>query len=389
MVAPAAGTPTMHFQQPEALAYFILAVALIWTVFLSGVVISMALHGVSGPPGWSRRRRLEPIWQYVVGPFFGILRWAIDNAGIGALFATWGASLGAILLPVFFSDSIGLPRLWAHYEDAVRTTLMRPASLTQNPMSLRIIDPPKTREGGAHCGLDGCVTLVSFKPKKWGDGLSNAPLGSCGAAQGSVFRQEGDSLQFCRSLWLSHPEDLREFCRQADTPTLSLQQALGLPPDKGEYRIHTVSVPYSDLVRPCVGGGGLQEKSCRQPNDQRAIWPDDVFPARPLVALTVPAGTAPSPTSATAGQLPAGAKVDSRNDGVMFALAHAWNNMRLGQPEQSYPFTGLGWTYNWNPTSTTAHGVTEFVTRAPTTAKVLGEGVSPDEFCSSPPVRTP
>jgi hypothetical protein len=63
------------------------------------------------------------------------------------------------------------------------------------------------------------------------------------------------------------------------------------------------------------------------------------------------------------------------------ALAHLWKSQVIGFSQPGYPFTGMGWTFNWSPYSHTQAGVTEFIARKGAQVDAVKQ-MSPAEFCS-------
>jgi len=50
--------------------------------------------------------------------------------------------------------------------------------------------------------------------------------------------------------------------------------------------------------------------------------------------------------------------------------------------EKGYPFTAMGWSYNWDPAAKTPMGVSEYVLRRRTVVHDA-TWVSPAQFCSA------
>jgi hypothetical protein len=124
-----------------------------------------------------------------------------------------------------------------------------------------------------------------------------------------------------RALWISLPDELRALCKDKPDELLAVQMALGLPPDPTDNKIFTFTINPNDLFRPCASGPQTTTTSC---------------------SLDVP---------------PAGS---ARNDN--FVLSQMMGSYRVGFPSPGYPFTGMGWSYDWDPDSATHQGVSEYVT---------------------------
>jgi hypothetical protein len=54
-----------------------------------------------------------------------------------------------------------------------------------------------------------------------------------------------------------------------------------------------------------------------------------------------------------------------------------------GRTYFGYPWTGTGWTYDWDPQSTTHVGASEFIVKKGTVATNV-RSLTPAEFCSAP-----
>lgn len=153
-----------------------------------------------------------------------------------------------------------------------------------------------------------------------------------------------------RVLWVALSDQLKSECRGKPQPRRALQQILGLPPVEGKQKLYLLSVSPKDMRRPCLSGAGVQSENC-----------SFKFPER----------------------------VD---DHLIHIAVHNWTALRTGfrnekaghldYPFDGFPFTGMGWTYNWDPAHPTNVGVTEFVLPMGTTIQVKGM-VEPEQFCAA------
>lgn len=162
--------------------------------------------------------------------------------------------------------------------------------------------------------------------------------------------------------WVAPATELRQLCnakREAakrDT-VLALEQILGLPPLKNpkpghEWRVYVFDIEARDLFRPCPGGL------------------DPSAPAdRPRCRLS--------------------SNIDPKLDPefTTFLLQQWWSAHRAtiepgNDPELGYPWTGMGWTYDWDPASKTHIGVSEFVVKKHAAVGNLHVR-TPVEFCKS------
>ena len=165
-----------------------------------------------------------------------------------------------------------------------------------------------------------------------------------------------------RPIWVSLPDQLQTFCRGKPDPLLAMQQALGLPPEAAPakpgraWQVVTFTVPRTALFRPCPGGTDVGTRQCA------ADLAAEAFGATSANALDT--GT------------------------TRFLLNQLWTSHRIGfrdkngAPEWGYPFTGMGWTYNWDPEAASPVGVSEFIVRKNTAASAL-ETATPAQFCNA------
>lgn len=125
-------------------------------------------------------------------------------------------------------------------------------------------------------------------------------------------------------IWVTLVPELQQLCREADFGKregleLRLRQLLGMPPDSPKEYFIEFWVKPSDLIRPCPDPE-ITDRSCG------LAFPEEVTEAH-----------------------------------------KTWiNNLRLASyyhPEwdQNYPWTVLGYTYDWNPRNRSHVGMSEFV----------------------------
>ncbi len=153
-----------------------------------------------------------------------------------------------------------------------------------------------------------------------------------------------------RYTWVSVPAQLRALCRGKPDAVLAIQQVLGLPPQASpsqpEHRWQVVSfqVPRTALFRPCPGGTDPEAEQCH-----------------------------PS-------QVPA----EMEPEAMRFLLEQIWSSWRSGfDGARGYPFTGMGWSYNWDPGAPHPVGISEYVLKHG--AALAGVQVTtPADFCNAP-----
>jgi hypothetical protein len=164
-----------------------------------------------------------------------------------------------------------------------------------------------------------------------------------------------------RLIWVSLPDQLRTLCHDKPDSVLAIQEALGLPPQsvptnpEHSWQVITFAVPRSSLFRPCPGGTDIAVPRCA---------------ATLAKEMVVPTERTDTLDAATA----------------RFLLDQIWNSNRIGfskpdgSPDRGYPFTGMGWTYNWDPNAASPVGTSEFVVREGTviSAPLIA---TPSQFC--------
>jgi hypothetical protein len=216
--------------------------------------------------------------------------------------------------------------LEAAYERSIRAAAVRDPGFA---VDLRTIDPTKPR-----------VTVGTFTP--WG--LPPSPTQ--------------------RPIWVSLPEQLHALCHGKSDPVLAIEEALGLPPmaqppqPQQQWQVITFTLPPAALFRPCPGGTDIAAPRCLNTL------------AKPADPHTPPAATLDPATT-------------------RFLLDQIWSSDRVGfrtasgDPDWGYPFTGMGWTYNWDPQAASPVGVSEFVVRVGSKLTAL-HATAAAQFCSAP-----
>jgi hypothetical protein len=153
-----------------------------------------------------------------------------------------------------------------------------------------------------------------------------------------------------RPVWVSLPHQLRAACAGAADPVRRLQQVLGLPRNEADdFKVFELRVPRDKVFRPCVGGGDLAQSLCST--------------GAPM----------PLPENASAEELRKG------YDRMHFLASQLWTSRRLRFSAPGYPFTGMGWSYDWSGNGLSV-GVTEFIVERGTAISDLRSKV-PAEFC--------
>ena len=140
-------------------------------------------------------------------------------------------------------------------------------------------------------------------------------------------------------VWVTMAPQLQEFCRAlglADAALdLRLEQLMGLPPNNGKNRLVQLWIPTDGLFRP-------------SPDAET----DDS-----VAALVFPDGAAPD------------------------HVAWIENLEANSYGEKGYPWTRLGYTYDWAPDAKSEVGLSEFVARKGTKA-VVDSVVPQAQYCA-------
>jgi hypothetical protein len=174
----------------------------------------------------------------------------------------------------------------------------------------------------------------------------------------SVSTFTDDTALDVRSLyvWVAATQEVWQKCRGKRDSVLALEQILGLPPLKkaksgNPWHFFVFELDSRDLLRPCPGGvegEASGRPSCRLISDLD-LHLDAEF--------------------------------------TQFLLQQWWlshrSTIEYGRdPELGYPWTGMGWTYDWDPASATHRGVSEFVVRK-TAAIGPVRTMTPEGFCGA------
>ena len=156
-------------------------------------------------------------------------------------------------------------------------------------------------------------------------------------------------------IWVTLAGEVQARCRawglRGDALRQRLEQLLGLPldppPQFRKARFVTMEVPRERLDRPCLGI-------------------DETNPQSPVCTVGIQATRAP----------------DVR-DYVLRQMADSFVVGGTGGP--GYPFTRLGYTYDWNPVNAQPnhYGASEFLVQANTSATVISQQTT-DAYCAAP-----
>jgi len=155
------------------------------------------------------------------------------------------------------------------------------------------------------------------------------------------------TLTLARDVWVTLVPEVRDSCAGfgAET-TLRLEQLLGLPPGAGYDRFAEMSVRLEDLFRPAADPAVTTTRPC----------PDSVSGG---CGTRFPPGVSPAH--------------------VRWIADNMLNHWMI---PQGYPWTRLGYTYNWHPGSP-RYGASEYVVRAGSQVRVLSVAPSA-QYCAAP-----
>ena len=162
-------------------------------------------------------------------------------------------------------------------------------------------------------------------------------------------------------IWVSLSSEIGKACAGAANPVRKIQQVLGLPPAVAKSNVMTeFEVARDGLIRPCVGRGEIDSPRC-----------EFDIPDPPVDGADA-------------------AKLKDYYDRLRLVTEQMWESYRLGfprkhdgpfdYPDKGFPFTGMGWSYDWSSKSPSHFGVSEFVIKRDAAIKIVSEK-SPAEFC--------
>ena len=242
--------------------------------------------------------------------------------------------------------------IWRAYRAAiVDSTVATPAEVVDDLLVPTPADPRtqwRTIEGEEHL-LVGTLRYEPFP----------------GVAAGEAFTLPSDN-------WVAVPGELGQECRRYRCRTLdakrldlALKQVLGLPPDASYGYVVQYWVKPADLFRPCTDPR-ITSSSC---------------PAQ------VTSGSASVPVPTTVGNT-------NLSDFLWSQANYAWRMPSRFRPKVAvscakdwttevcygYPWTRLGYTYDWTPGAKDDVGVTEFVVASGATAYLERVGSQRDFF---------
>jgi hypothetical protein len=161
-----------------------------------------------------------------------------------------------------------------------------------------------------------------------------------------------------RFIWVTPDGEVQDICRQFNLQgaqlTLRLAQLIGLPPNTQNTHLVVFSIPEDRIFRPTP-----------DPN------PTTIYPC------------AATEMSQCGNLFPANAPAEHKT----FFINQALSAYKIGQTDQEngYPWTHLGYTYNWTPYAASKYGASEYVIKPDTDVTVVSITPS-DQYCAPLPV---
>ena len=245
------------------------------------------------------------------------------------MFAGVILAMAALVLPVApaQADDRIPSRLWQAYASAISDSVVSRPGEVVNDLVIASPDDPRTQ-----------WTTIDGEPHMLVARLGFRAISS--VAGGEPFTTASHVFTFV-------PQELKERCAELNCAQMSdrkldltLKQLIGLPPDADYTVMSRVWVKPADLFRPCT-------------------QVDPLIPTCPQqVANTIHAGV-------------------DRSTFLFEQAMYAWRLQRTGTPAPiscakdftntargnclGFPWTRLGYTYNWAPGASSERGLTEFV----------------------------
>jgi len=162
--------------------------------------------------------------------------------------------------------------------------------------------------------------------------------------------------------WVSHVDQVLEHCSQFDDVVLGMQQLQGLPPQEGQptdsWNVLVVEVPGPQvLFRPCADPDPTNPGPCGEdfPETYPCYYPDGCE-GMDLKKMM--------------------------EDHRSWTAGHAFDSWQIPDTWFGYPWTRLGYTYNWSADAESIVGTSEYVVPGGTEIRVCAR-VKASEFCQS------
>ena len=151
--------------------------------------------------------------------------------------------------------------------------------------------------------------------------------------------QPGGTFDPTQAMWVALPAELKPLCAGKPDALLAMQMALGMPPRVSTQAIvYTFMVRSADIFRPCASSSSVAASSCALDFNLSSSDPNRPFVLKQMM-------------------------VSYRTSG-------------------GYPFTGMGWTYNWDPAAKTPMGVSEYIVHGGAPLGAITKQ-TPQQFCDA------
>ena len=226
--------------------------------------------------------------------------------------------IGAFLFVASFAFAQEDPALWSAYYDAVRD------SAIYNPTKLRPLKPLVP-------DANGNVLVVALGPSAYTAG----------------------TIQTSSDIWVTLVPEVQTLCRQygADAP-MRLRQLLGLPPysPKSYTIFNAFRVRAVNVFRPASDPQTGTTMPCPEPPSGGSAF-------TPNCGNTYPPSTTP-------------AHINWIASNTLFSYQTPKNPPSGSQPTVGYPWTHLGYTFNWH-SGDDRYGASEYVVRGGSIIEVV------------------
>lgn len=164
----------------------------------------------------------------------------------------------------------------------------------------------------------------------------------------TIEASSGDKGVLKYDTWVSQPSESAKACKGAKDPVLALEQILGMPPAAGDWELVQFEVAPKHIFRPCASSPDITTTKC-----------DFALPTK----------------------FKSKKEKEAVEAAQAFVFAQMWTSFNVGFPSPGYPFTGMGWTYNWNPDSKDHYGISEYVVKQGAPVQKV-RVLTPKEFCN-------
>lgn len=191
------------------------------------------------------------------------------------------------------------------------------------------------------------VKVITLTYKKGQPVKGNHPF-SHTRGRKTIEATSGDKGVLKFDTWVSQPSESSKACKGAKDPVLALEQILGMPPAAGDWELVQFEVEPKHIFRPCASSPDITTSKC-----------DFALPTK--------------------------FKSKKEKEAVeavqAFVFAQMWSSFNVGFPSPGYPFTGMGWTYNWSPDSEDHYGISEYVVKQGAKVHKV-RNLTPKQFCN-------